>query len=111
MGVGVLEDTKLEHVPGTFTLSCELYRPKILISHPMEGTAIFSEDSNAAALAAYEGVDLSLVRDVPSSPFCCMLFNHSYSQLKRASGKHSEIILVPQPSELDPNDPLLWAKW
>ncbi|KAJ7067245.1 MFS general substrate transporter [Mycena amicta] len=70
MGCGVLEDTKLAHVPGT---------------------ALFSEDPNATAYAAYEGVDIS--------------------QLQHATGKHSEIILVPQPSRLDPNDPLLWPKW
>ncbi|KAJ7707446.1 MFS general substrate transporter [Mycena rosella] len=70
MGCGVLEDTKLAHVPGT---------------------ALFSEDPNATAYAAYEGVDIN--------------------SLQHATGKHKDIILVPQPSKLDPNDPLLWPAW
>ncbi|KAJ7108064.1 MFS general substrate transporter [Mycena crocata] len=70
MGCGVLEDNKLAHVPGT---------------------ALFSEDPNATAYAAYEGINVSL--------------------LQHASGKDKDIILVPQPSRLDPNDPLLWPKW
>lgn len=47
------------------------------------------QDTNAAALAAYEGIDLAL--------------------LKRSPHNH-DIILVPQPSS-DPNDPLLWPTW
>ncbi|KAJ6512696.1 MFS general substrate transporter [Mycena sanguinolenta] len=70
MGCGVLEDTKLAHVPGT---------------------ALFSEDPNAVAYAAYENIDIST--------------------LQHATGKHKDIILVPQPSRLDPNDPLLWPTW
>ncbi|KAJ7822101.1 MFS general substrate transporter [Mycena olivaceomarginata] len=70
MGCGVLEDTKLAHVPGT---------------------ALFSEDPNAAAYAAYENVDITT--------------------LQHATGKHKDIILVPQPSRLDMNDPLLWPTW
>ncbi|KAJ6561902.1 MFS general substrate transporter [Mycena capillaripes] len=69
MGCGVL-DTKEPHVPGT---------------------ALFSEDPNATAYAAYEGIDI-----------------HT---LQHATGKHKDIILVPQPSRLDPNDPLLWPTW
>jgi len=69
MGVGILEDKHLEVVPGT---------------------AIFSEDPNAAALAAFQHLDIH--------------------KLKHATGKHSEIILVPQPSD-DPNDPLNWPRW
>lgn len=30
--------------------------------------------------------------------------------LKKASGKHSSIVLIPQPSS-DPNDPLNWPLW
>ncbi|CAK7234954.1 hypothetical protein SBRCBS47491_009125 [Sporothrix bragantina] len=30
--------------------------------------------------------------------------------LKRASGRHSDIVLTPQPSD-DPNDPLNWPSW
>ncbi|KAF7336960.1 MFS general substrate transporter [Mycena venus] len=70
MGCGVLEDNKLAHVPGT---------------------ALFSEDPNATAYAAYEGIDINM--------------------LQHATGKHKDIILVPQPSRLDPNDPLLWPAW
>ncbi|KAJ7746278.1 MFS general substrate transporter [Mycena metata] len=70
MGCGVLEDTKLAHVPGT---------------------ALFSEDPNATAYAAYEGIDIST--------------------LQHATGKHKDIILVPQPSRVDLNDPLLWPAW
>ncbi|KAK4701109.1 hypothetical protein P7C70_g5130, partial [Phenoliferia sp. Uapishka_3] len=69
MSCGVLEDHKLSHVPGT---------------------AIFSEDANAAALAAYEGIDLTLLQRSATNP---------------------DIILVPQPSTTDLNDPLLWPKW
>ncbi|GAA6005560.1 hypothetical protein JCM10207_005250 [Rhodosporidiobolus poonsookiae] len=69
MGLGILEDKHLKHVPGT---------------------SVFSKDPNAVAAAAFEGVDLSL--------------------LKHGKGKHSHIILVPQPSD-DPNDPLNWPLW
>ncbi|KAJ7607024.1 MFS general substrate transporter [Mycena polygramma] len=69
MGCGVL-DTKEAHVPGT---------------------ALFSEDPNATAYAAYEGIDIHL--------------------LQHATGKYKDIILVPQPSRIDPNDPLLWPTW
>ncbi|KAJ7757704.1 MFS general substrate transporter [Mycena maculata] len=70
MGCGVLEDTKLSHVPGT---------------------ALFSEDPNATAYAAYEGIDIST--------------------LQHGKGKYQDIILVPQPSRVDLNDPLLWPTW
>lgn len=46
------------------------------------GTSRFSKDPNDAAAEIYEGVDLNL--------------------LKHGRGKHSKIILVPQPSD-DPN--------
>ncbi|KAJ7888844.1 MFS general substrate transporter [Mycena leptocephala] len=69
MGCGVL-DTKVAHVPGT---------------------ALFSEDPNATAYAAYEGIDIST--------------------LQHATGKYKDIILVPQPSRVDLNDPLLWPLW
>ncbi|EPQ60393.1 MFS general substrate transporter [Gloeophyllum trabeum ATCC 11539] len=69
MGLGILEDKHLDHVPGT---------------------SIFSDDPNAAAQAAYEGVDLSL--------------------LKHGTGRNAHVVLVPQPSD-DPNDPLNWPKW
>ncbi|KAJ6507772.1 MFS general substrate transporter [Mycena vitilis] len=69
MGCGVL-DTEETHVPGT---------------------ALFSEDPNATAYAAYEGIDIHL--------------------LQHATGKYKDIILVPQPSRIDPNDPLLWPTW
>lgn len=67
MGVGILDDHFLKHVPGT---------------------SRFSKDPNDAAAEIYEGVDLNL--------------------LKHGRGKHSKIILVPQPSD-DPNDPLNWS--
>jgi hypothetical protein len=41
MGLGILEDHKLDHVPGT---------------------SVFSDDPNARAQAAYGGVDLSLLK-------------------------------------------------
>ncbi|KAJ7679187.1 MFS general substrate transporter [Mycena polygramma] len=69
MGCGVL-DIKEAHVPGT---------------------ALFSEDPNATAYAAYEGLDIHL--------------------LQHATGKYKDIILVPQPSRIDLNDPLLWPTW
>ncbi|EPQ53290.1 MFS general substrate transporter [Gloeophyllum trabeum ATCC 11539] len=69
MGLGILEDKHLENVPGT---------------------SIFSDDPNAAAQAAYEGVDLSL--------------------LKHGKGRNAHVMLVPQPTD-DPNDPLNWPQW
>ncbi|TFK56679.1 MFS general substrate transporter [Heliocybe sulcata] len=69
MGLGILEDRHLEHVPGT---------------------SIFSDDPNAAAQAAYDGIDLSL--------------------LKHGKGRNAHVVLVPQPSD-DPNDPLNWPQW
>ena len=69
MGLGILDDKHLDHVPGT---------------------TVFSDDPNAAALAAYEGIELS--------------------ELKHGEGKNSHIVLVPQPSD-DPNDPLNWPSW
>lgn len=41
MGLGILEDKYLEHVPGT---------------------TLFSDDPNAAAITAYEGFDLSKLK-------------------------------------------------
>ncbi|KAF9011091.1 MFS general substrate transporter [Cyathus striatus] len=32
------------------------------------------------------------------------------SNLKRGTGRHAHVVLVPQPSD-DPNDPLNWPKW
>ncbi|KAJ6507739.1 MFS general substrate transporter [Mycena vitilis] len=87
MGCGVLH-TKEAHVvrcPGSI---------QFLFDHPQilqPGTALFSEDPNATAYAAYEGLDLHL--------------------LQHATGKHKDIILVPQPSRIDLNDPLLWPAW
>lgn len=69
MALGILDDHHLEHVPGT---------------------SVFRDDPNAAALTAYDGLDLS--------------------QLKHGVGRDSHIVLVPQPSD-DPNDPLNWPKW
>ena len=69
MGLGILDDKHLQHVPGT---------------------SVFSDDVNATALKAYEGIDLD--------------------QLKHAKGKNAHIVLVPQPSD-DPNDPLNWPQW
>ncbi|KAH8112106.1 MFS general substrate transporter [Phellopilus nigrolimitatus] len=69
MGLGILSDVYLDHVPGT---------------------SLFSDDPNAAALSAYDGVDMR--------------------RLKHASGRNAHIVLVPQPSD-DPNDPLNWPQW
>ncbi|KAH8112107.1 MFS general substrate transporter [Phellopilus nigrolimitatus] len=69
MGLGILNDVYLDHVPGT---------------------SLFSDDPNAAALSAYDGVDIR--------------------RLKHASGRNAHIVLVPQPSD-DPNDPLNWPQW
>ncbi|KAF7302671.1 MFS general substrate transporter [Mycena chlorophos] len=60
------------------------------LSH-VPGTALFSEDPNKEALATYQGVDVT--------------------KLQHATGRYSDIILVPQPSRVDPNDPLLWPMW
>ncbi|BGP21868.1 hypothetical protein JCM10295v2_000743 [Rhodotorula toruloides] len=54
------------------------------------GTTLFSQDPNAIAESQYAGVDLSA--------------------LKHGKGRHSHIVLVPQPSD-DPNDPLNWPRW
>lgn len=52
------------------------------------GTAQFTKDPNAIAAELYDGVDISA--------------------LKHGTGKHADIVLVPQPSD-DPNDPLNWS--
>lgn len=44
MGLGILEDAHLVHVPGT---------------------CLFNDDPNAVALSAYEGVDLSALKHAP----------------------------------------------
>ena len=41
MGLGILEDNYLEHVPGT---------------------SVFNDDPNASALSAYEGLDLNKLK-------------------------------------------------
>jgi hypothetical protein len=61
MGLGILDDDKLPHVPGTV---------------PLDEVAGHTENQTA--------------------------------DLKHATGKDSNIILAPQPSE-DPNDPLNWS--
>lgn len=54
------------------------------------GTCLLTDDPNRKAAELYKGVDIS--------------------KLKHGTGKYSDIILVPQPSD-DPNDPLNWPKW
>lgn len=53
----------------------------------MPGTAKFTKDPALIAAELYDGVDISA--------------------LKHGTGKHADIVLVPQPSD-DPNDPLNW---
>ena len=84
MGLGILEDTHLAHVPGT---------------------SLFRDDPNAAALAhlaAGAGADT----EDPDT----VIAKIDLSKLKHASGKHSHIVLVPQPSD-DPNGPLNGPVW
>ena len=78
MGLGILDDPYLTHVPGT---------------------TLFRDDPSAAALA-------QLTKDEKTGNERRI----DLSRLKHAKGKHSHIILVPQPS-YDPNDPLNWPVW
>lgn len=38
-----------------------------------------------------------------------LVSNETLSHLKKGTGRHSHVVLVPQPSD-DPNDPLNWPK-
>ena len=78
MGLGILDDPYLIHVPGT---------------------TLFRDDPSAAALA-------QLTKDEKTGNERRI----DLSKLKHAKGKHSHIVLVPQPSD-DPNDPLNWPVW
>ncbi|KAM5541493.1 hypothetical protein V8D89_004683 [Ganoderma adspersum] len=64
MPFGILDDHKLDNVPGTGLLSAK-------------GNQLTTDDA---------------------------------SQLKRGTGKHAHIVLIPQPSD-DPHDPLNWPRW
>ena len=83
MGLGILEDRHLAHVPGT---------------------TLFRDDPSAAALAALVSTS------TPGAELEVGLSKIDLSKLKHAKGKHSHIVLVPQPSD-DPNDPLNWPVW
>lgn len=96
--VSALFDQVIARLRSAFSLD------KKLVHVP--GTSLFSEDPNAAAAAQFEGIDTHLVRPpfVPAlaelaDPICA-------TQLKHGTGKNAGIILVPQPSANDPNDPL-----
>ena len=78
MGLGILDDRYLKHVPGT---------------------SLFRDDPSAAVLAL-------ITRDEETGKE----LNIDLGKLKHAKGKHSHIVLVPQPSD-DPNDPLNWPSW
>lgn len=67
-------------------MGCGVLEPKTKEAHA-PGTAILNEDVNAAALAAFEGVDLSTLERDPTRP---------------------DIVLVPQPAGAD--DPLRWSR-
>ncbi|PIL36496.1 MFS general substrate transporter [Ganoderma sinense ZZ0214-1] len=64
MAFGILEDHKLDNVPGTGLLSAKVNQVTV----------------------------------------------HETRELKRGTGKHSHIVLIPQPSG-DPRDPLNWSRW
>ncbi|KAF8588854.1 MFS general substrate transporter [Ramaria rubella] len=67
-----------------------ILEPKNTQEAEVPGTCLLSDDPNRKALELYQGIDISA--------------------LKHGSGKYSDIILVPQPSD-DPNDPLNWPRW
>lgn len=95
MGCGVLEaHNPEEHVPGSAIFSGQWHattaRRAPDVPPPDADLSLCAEDTNAAALAAYDGIDLSLLKRSPHNP---------------------DIILVPQPSAHDLRDPLLWPTW
>lgn len=82
MGLWVLDDTHLDHVPGTAPL--------------------------AEVLAARDQMNRPVSRTSPS-PIPLTLVSHT-SHLRHGEGKDKDIILVPQPSN-SPRDPLNWPLW
>src|SRR5579862_217648 len=81
MGLGVLEDNHLEHVPGTAPLA-EVLAARNL-ENLQDGKLHYSLFSNEVSGTAH---------------------------LKHGTGKDKDIILVPQPSD-SPRDPLNWSLW
>jgi hypothetical protein len=79
MGLGILEDRVMEHVPGWFKLSATL--TQLLIE--FKGTTLYFDDPGRPQIATELTAGLKCDRSGPVP-----------------------IILVPQPSD-DPNDPLV----
>lgn len=84
MGLGVLDDKHLEHVPGTALLA----------------------DMLDARQHRYHGEAITRHR----WPRAYRILGRDTSRLKHAKGRNSDIVLVPQPSE-SPRDPLNWPTW
>lgn len=76
MGLGVLDDKQSVLVDSLKKSRCADVTLPLHSLEAVPGTAIFTEDPNAAALAIYQNVDI-----------------HT---LKKGTGRSSDIILVPQ---------------
>ena len=83
MGLGILDDRHLEHVPGTALLA----------------------DMLEARQHHYQGM-----RDQCSARAKLIPLGRDTTGLKHATGRNKDIVLVPQPSE-SPRDPLNWPMW
>ncbi|EEP82993.1 conserved hypothetical protein [Uncinocarpus reesii 1704] len=83
MGLGILEDHKLDHVPGVFSNS--IVRSWIWLISKQGTTYVLDDDSSSVEQTETPNVKYDRTGPVP-------------------------IILVPQPSD-DPNDPLNWPLW
>jgi hypothetical protein len=91
MGLGVLDDKHLEHVPGTAPLAEVLAARNLESLH--DGTPPF-------AAAIHHISVLILTLGLVSGT----------AHLKHGTGRDKDIILVPQPSD-SPRDPLNWPLW
>ena len=85
MGLGILEDRHLDHVPGTALLADMVDAEH----HQFHGRKITSRCTH---------------------PRRSPLLGRDTSGLKHAKGRNVDIVLVPQPSD-SPRDPLNWPTW
>lgn len=84
MGLGVLRDRVMEHVPGRFVTTLFCSRPLSATTDSLKGTTRYFDDPDRPQIAREEQL----------------------GRLKCDTSGPQPIILVPQPSD-DPNDPLV----